>query len=100
MAEKDTVDPAIEEVPVDITNFFAAHAGSNMAQSTWAQQGRGKWVSIGANIPVVCRTKQAAYRLAAWLVALAEENELPDEEGAHDFDTVLTAIEDRTTLKG
>jgi hypothetical protein len=88
-----TVESDKPEEVVDTTNFFAVHAGSNMEQSTWAQKGLGKWVSIGANIPVVCRTKQAAYRLAAWLVVLAEANDLPDEEVASDLDAVIAAVE-------
>lgn len=88
-----TVDPAESEIPVDTTNAYAVHAGTNMMHSTHAMAGRAKWVAIGAQVKVAVRTKQEAYRLAAWLVVLAEANDLPDEEGAHDFDTVIEAVE-------
>lgn len=36
------------------------------------------------------RTKQSAYRYAAWLIGMAEV--LPDEPGEHTFEQILEAV--------
>ena len=84
-------EPAAEQI--DTTNLYAVHTGTNMDTSSWATVDRAKWVAIGSSTRVVCRTKQEAYRLAAWLVVLAEESDLPDEDGAHSLDDVIASVE-------
>jgi len=80
------------EVEVNTTNDFALHKGQNMDNHTAALRGQAAYVRQGmVEIPTF-RTRQLAYRYAAWLISLAEL--LPDEEGqeAIEFETVLDAI--------
>lgn len=85
-------EPTASAVQINTANDYALNAGQNLANHSTSLAGRGKFVRVGMPIPVVFRTKQAAYRFAAWLLALAEAHDLPDEDGAHTFEQVLEAI--------
>lgn len=82
------------ELPeIDITNRYILGAGENLPNHSATLQGRGKFVRQSLTEIPTFRTRQDAYRYAAYLVTLAEKW-LPDEEGceAQDFETVLNAI--------
>lgn len=78
---------------VDTRNEFALSAGQNMANHSTTLAGRGKFVRQGVSEVPTFRTKQQAYRYAAYLVLMADAH-LPNEEGAedHHFVTVSDAI--------
>lgn len=84
-----------ETPPADVEtiNEFAISAGENLPNHTMSARGLGKYVQQGMPVYPVFRTRQAAYRYAAWIITMAEIH-LPDEEGAegHDFDAVHNAI--------
>lgn len=89
------VDPAPEEAPsveIETINDWAIHLGQNLPNHTASLKGRGKFVRQGISEAPTFRTRQEAFRYAAWLISVAEV--LPDEEGceAHDFDAILTAV--------
>lgn len=86
----DTEPQELTFIQVDTTNEFALHAGTNLPNHSTTLDGRGKFVRTGAERPVF-RTRQSAYRFAAWLLAMAER--LPDEEDAVTFDQVREAVE-------
>lgn len=74
--------------PVNTINEFIVTAGQNLPNHSTSLAGFPKFIRT-AILPM-CRTKQAAYRLAAWLLVMAES--LPDEPGNHSFDEVQEAI--------
>lgn len=84
-------DGAGAEICVD--NEYLLSCGQNLPNHTMSQAGRGKYVAQSiASIPMF-RTKQAAFRYAAWLIELAD-GQLPDELDAASptFDEVRNAI--------
>lgn len=89
MADESTEDV---EFPIDVTNQFGLSVGENLPNHTLSQQGRGKFVRPMVLTPPTFRTRQEAFRFAAWLLALADT--LPDEDGAHEFEDVYAAILD------
>jgi len=86
--------PGIVNPPeVDTKNEYGLSAGSNLPNHSVSIAGRSKFVrQVVPNVPTF-RTKQEAYRFAAWLTEMAEVH-LPDEEGAelHTFEAVRDAI--------
>jgi len=84
----------IEEFEVDTTNEFAVGFGQNLPNHSTSLAGRGKFVRQSSPEFPVFRTKQQAYRYAAYLVELADGADLPDEDGAeeHTFEVVRNAI--------
>ena len=78
--------------PIDTTNEFALGAGSNLPNHSETIKGRGKYVKVCTPAYVLFRTRQSAYRFAAWLIVLADT--LPHEPGEHDFLAVLEAVQD------
>lgn len=83
-------DSTVNE-PVNTENEWAIHKGQNLPNSTWAMNGRAKYVMVGTIAVPLFRTRQQAYRFAAWLVTMAEV--LPDEEQPDDWETVLEAVQ-------
>lgn len=91
--------PTIHEVGgedppvVDTTNEYALSSGNNLPNHSTSMAGRGAFVRQSIPDVPTFRTKQAAYRYAAYLITMAEAI-LPDEEGAaaHEFGVVLHAI--------
>jgi hypothetical protein len=79
--------------PVDTQNSYMLSAGQNLPNHSTSMAGRGKFVRQALGKIPEFRTKQQAYRYAAWLITMAD-SWLPDEEGceSHDFPTVLAAI--------
>lgn len=80
-----------EEQVIDTTNEWALHTGKNLPNHSESLRGRGTFIKVGDATNLVIRTKQKAYRLAAWLVTLADT--LPDEDPAHEFNDILSAVE-------
>lgn len=88
------------EIPgdfIDIVNEFAVIAGKSMANNTASANNRQNFISITSPIDRPFRTKQRVFRLAAWLVHMAELN-LPDEDVPSTFEEVLAAIEEEHEL--
>ena len=80
-------------IPINTVNEFMVSTGQNLPNHSSSLAGLPKFVSIiGGGKPMQFRTKQTIYRLAAWLLCLAEVKDLPDEPGAHTFEQVLEAI--------
>lgn len=84
---------ADESTPVRTTNDYAINAGKNMENHTLTRAGLGSFVRQGVPDIPTFRTRQAAYRYAAYLIELAGHN-LPDEEGCsgHTFEEVRAAL--------
>jgi len=83
----------LDSPEVNTQNDYAISVGQNLPNHTTSLVGRGKYVrQMISNFPIF-RTKQEAYRYAAYLMLLAE-NSLPDEEGCelHTFTAVVNAI--------
>lgn len=78
---------------VDIANEFAVITGKSMMNNTASAGNRQNFISITSPVDRPFRTKQRAFRLAAWLVHMAELN-LPDEDMPSTFEDVLAAIEE------
>lgn len=85
----ETVDgsPAI-----NTANDYLLHTGQNLPNHTYSRLGLGKFVSQGVSSVPGFRTREDAYRYAAWLITLAEV--LPFGEGIseHSFEQALDAI--------
>lgn len=77
---------------VSTDNEYAIQVGENLPNHTFSLRGRGKFVQQGFPSVPQFRTRQQAYRYAAYLVTLAE-NHLPDEEVASSFEEIKAAIE-------
>lgn len=77
---------------VETLNEFGLAIQQNLPNHSQTLKGRGKFVRQSINEIPTFRTRQQAYRFAAWLVEMAEM--LPDEAGyeEHDFDVVRRAI--------
>lgn len=88
------MDDKATETPIDTRNEFAVLVGTNLANHSQSMAGRGKFVQVGGQPIPPLRTKQQAFRLAAWIARYAEAYNLPDEAtGAHTFEEVYNAIE-------
>ena len=87
----DSETPSAEEIPVNTLNEWAISSGQNMENTTYAMNDRAKFIRQGDPRVPTFRTKQEAFRYAAYLVTMAAL--LPDEEGAHDFEEVIHAIQ-------
>jgi len=81
------------EKSIETINEYALSAGQNMPNHSTSLAGRGHYVRQGVPDVPTFRTKQAAFRYAAYIVLMAEAH-LPDEEGSatHTFPQVLDAI--------
>lgn len=80
--------------PVDAGNEYLIRADKNLPNHSMTLQGRGAFVRQSTPDVPIFRTRQAAYRYAAWLVELAGHN-LPDEEGSHSFEDIREALIER-----
>lgn len=89
----DELPSGYEEIPVDTANDYALCAGQNLPNHSTSMLGRGNFVRQSSQIPPTFRTKQSAFRYAAYLITMAEIH-LPDEKRAegHTFEAVLDAI--------
>lgn len=76
---------------IQTQNEYAVHTGQNMENHTASLAGKSKYVKVGSLVSPTFRTRQEIYRFVSWLLVMAPT--LPDEEGEHDFDNVLEAIE-------
>jgi hypothetical protein len=85
-----TINDDEESCPIDTANEYLVGARMNMSNHSSWKAGRGKFVCVGLPGAIVLRTRQAAYRLCAYILTLAET--LPDEEGNHTFEQVKHAI--------
>lgn len=81
----------IEPPEVNTANEYLFSSGINLMHSSLARRGRAKYIIPAFPIGPL-RTKQAAYRLAAWVKVMAETHGLPEEEGAHTFSEIEEAI--------
>jgi len=82
-----------EPTRVDTTNEYAIGAGENLPNHSASLAGKGKFVrQMVPEVPMF-RTRQQAYRYAAYLLELAA-NHLPDEEGCteHTFAIIQEAV--------
>lgn len=77
----------------DTVNEYVVITGANLPNHTASLKGLGKFVMLGRQDFPPIRTRQAAYRLATYLILMAQIHDLPDEPGAHSFDEVRDAIE-------
>lgn len=87
----DEGTPAVEEIPVNTLNEWAISSGRNLDNHSASLAGRSAFIRQGHPQVPTFRTKQAAFRYAAYLVTMAEL--LPDEDGAHEYEEVLHAIQ-------
>lgn len=80
------------ELPPQMLNSYVVTRGENLPNHSTSLAGKGKFVGI-STYPVQLRTAQEAYRLAAWLIVMAEGH-LPNEDGAeeHTAEVVLAAV--------
>lgn len=87
--------PGIVNPPeINTLNEYGLSAGENLPNHSTAMRGRAKFIrQVQPNVPTF-RTKQEAYRFAAWLVEMAEVH-LPDEDGCelHTFEAMRHAIQ-------
>lgn len=83
-----------EDTGINTKNEFNIRAGVNLPNHSAALRGQAGFIKPMIDKTPVFRTKQAAYRHAAWLVVMAERAGLPDEEDQpFEFDDILTAVE-------
>lgn len=77
---------------INTSNDFLLSAGQNLPNHSTSLAGRGRFVRQSLTEIPTFRTKQEAYRYAAYLITMAEVH-LPDEEGSetHTFEVVLDA---------
>lgn len=80
------------EVKVITDNEYAIGAGQNLPNHSTSMNGRGRFVRQTLDRFPTFRTKQQAYRYAAWIIEMAGVH-LPDEAGAHTFEQVREAIQ-------
>jgi hypothetical protein len=81
----------IEPPEVNTANEYLFSSGQSLSNSSLARRGRAKYIIPAFPIGPL-RTKQAAYRLAAWIKVMAETHGLAEEEGAHTFSEIEAAI--------
>lgn len=81
-----------EPTPVRTLNEYMLGHGQNLPNHSTALAGRAAFVTQRVATTPCFRTKQEAYRYAAYLLTMAEAF-LPDEEGSetHTFEVVLDA---------
>lgn len=78
---------------IDTANEFLISFGQNLPNHSESIKGRGHFVRQSLPVVPTFRTKQMAYRFAAYLTTMAEVH-LPDEDDAeaHTFEVVRDAI--------
>lgn len=79
MGVNDVTPSAMKREPIDTTNDYLLSAGENLPNHSMSKAGLGKYVTQSLHEIPIWRTRQDAYRYAAYLVTLAET--LPDTEG-------------------
>ena len=81
-----------ERNPIDTTNDYLLSLGENLPNHSMSRRGLGKFVTQSLHEMPIWRTRQDAFRYAAWLVEMAEI--LPDTEGEEGvtFEQVRNAI--------
>lgn len=100
MAAKGNKDEPAEEFDINTSNEFNIRAGVNLPNHSAALRGHAKFIKPMTDVVAVHRTRQSAYRHAAWLVVLADKADLPDEpEQPFDFDEILTAVTEASETK-
>lgn len=82
-----------ERPPVNTANDYGLGVGKNLDNHSTSLAGRGKFVRQTMPSLPTFRTRQEAFRYAAWLLVLTEAQQLPDEDGAHEFEEVLDAVQ-------
>jgi hypothetical protein len=77
---------------VDTSNDYLLSHGQNLPNHSTSMQGLGGFVRQSLPELPTFRTKQAAFRYAAYLITMADIH-LPNEDGAeaHTFEVVLDA---------
>lgn len=90
MADDESTDTPV--VAINVTNDFAVHHGRNLPNHIRTHQGQPTYVRIGNPQAMIFRTNQQVYRFIGHLLKNADLADLADEEGAHDYDDVVTAI--------
>lgn len=78
---------------INTLNEYGLGAGQNLPNHSTSMRGRGAFVRplpTFDQLPTF-RTKQEAYRFAAWLLILSDSH-LPNEPGDHTFEQVTEAI--------
>lgn len=81
-----------EAAPIQTINDHALHLGQNLPNHSTSLAGRGKYIAQGVALPPLWRTRQDAYRYAAWLITMAEALPNEDDCEAHTFEVVLDAV--------
>lgn len=91
----DETEELIRFDPPDTSNTLGITAGQNMPNNSAALRGEPKYVTSGVYargaLPIF-RRKQEVYRIAAWLVVMADHLESQQEPGGHTFEQILEAI--------
>ena len=83
------------ETTIDTKNEFNVRSGQNLPNHSASLRGHSKFVKPMRDGMPTFRTRQSAYRFAAWLIAMAESAELPDEpDQPFEFDDILAAVTD------
>ncbi len=86
-----------ESSGINTNNEYALCKSQNLPNHTFSQQGLGTFIRQGVPSIPLFRTKQSAFRYAAYLITLAEIY-LPDEKDAEGnledftFEEVLDAV--------
>lgn len=85
-------EPGGDSVSIETFNDFLLATGENLPNHSMSMRGLGRFVSQGVSTIPQFRTRQDAYRYAAWLTELAEI--LPDKVGQEGvaFEQVRDAI--------
>lgn len=82
-----------ESTAIDIKNEFNVRSGKNLPNHSAAMRGHAKFVKPMRDGMPTFRTRQSAYRFAAWLIAVTDQVELPDEEDQpFEFEDILMAV--------
>ena len=78
---------------IDTTNDYLLGAGQNLPNHSMSMAGLGAFVRPALSELPIWRTRQDAYRYAAWLITLAETH-LPDgdDESGVTFEQVRDAV--------
>lgn len=80
----ETGAPIFAEIPIDTTNDYLLSAGQNLPNHTMTRAGLGRYVTQSLREVPLFRTKQEAFRYAAWLSVMADAY-LPDDPDAPAF---------------
>lgn len=81
---------SLDPIEIDTSNEYAISYGQNLPNHSFAAIGRAAFVRQGTPSLPTFRTRQQAFRYAAYIISMAEL--LPDEAGEHTFEQVLDAI--------